>query len=231
MGPCFLLGGPVPPRPPGLTTTQELSSAAVAMMQSMEPVLASVWLFGLVHASAAGNSNPSAVTTAIIAGAAAVVGALVGGVVTAFGQLLVESSRAKHQQEERTREDEILTTAAVRMLVSNWTRAQALFGAATQRGVLWDDTVDTQFVLELGDEERRVLLRHLSDDQWTKVSRAETMIAKVRSTRLMLRSTPGRRPDPEEAAYTMQSLKLANGALEAALDVLQPLARAQLAQS
>ena len=181
-----------------------------------------------VLAIAAAGSNPSAVTTAIIA----VLSAVVGGAIAAVAALLVESRRAdrernlerrrndRHEQ-ERKREDEVLTRAAARALVWNLRRCQALLRSSADTHRLWTQAYDRFIASPLPDDERRILARHLTESQWDVVVMAETAIAYVEAMRLQADGDVFVKLETKE---DVETIRVAVCAIDEALAALSPLA-------
>ncbi len=136
----------------------------------------------------AASTNPSAVTTALIA----VGSAVIGGVLTAVAQVVVESRRAAHERalesekatrEDGTRSDEeaALTRGAARLLSDHFQRRCSLYQTTIDQGKYWGQSYELPPLMS--DFDRRILARRLSATQWRTIANAEMVIATLDATR------------------------------------------------
>lgn len=146
----------------------------------------------------ASSSNPSAVTTALIALGSAVVGALIAAVT----QLMAEARRARHEaaldaqradreRTERQAESERLARVVARLVAADLARVRAGLESEAKTNVA-PTLGDIWLKPRITDADRRSLARHLSDVTWNRIVRAETMIVTLDALRAAASRVPER---------------------------------------
>jgi hypothetical protein len=133
----------------------------------------------------------------------------------------LERRRSDRHEQERKREDEVLTRAAARALVWNLRRCQALLRSSADTHRLWTQAYDRFIASPLPDDERRILARHLTESQWDVVVMAETAIAYVEAMRLQ---ADGDVFVKLETKADVETIRVAVCAIDEALAALSPLA-------
>jgi hypothetical protein len=113
------------------------------------------------------NTNPDAITTALIA----LAGAVIGGLITVGGQWLLEQSRAKRRAKRDADRDDKLALAAARLMREDLRRAALKGKQAISLKEWWPRNVD--LLPRVTIEDRRILATKLSDETWRTVVVAE----------------------------------------------------------
>ena len=172
-------------------------------------------------------SDPSALGTAAIA----LVSAVVGGGIAGGTQLVVEGRRASHerdldaaqatrQQAEREAEDTADFRGAARSLRDDFFRTKAILATSLEaRTFISDEYFGTE---RLSAEDRRILSKLLTKQDWVTVSAAWTAIATVDGIR---RGSLGTRPflqldDSEQSNVILSGMRGAIVQIEKAIAAL-----------
>jgi hypothetical protein len=150
-------------------------------------------------------------TVAIIAATAAILGTLTGGVATYLGNRLLQERELNREEAQQT----AAARAVARLLRSEYeTDSDRLLEMSSAEEYSEEIYRKRVFVSRIGQDDRKLLARRLSEAEWTAVSNAEQMIERV-ETELEIHRGRGEIGQFEEK--TLQQARTACNAASAAL--------------
>jgi hypothetical protein len=179
----------------------------------------------LVHILATmSSSNPSAVTTALIA----LGGAVIGGLITVVGQVIVENGRAKHESELETeraavtaeaqqRADRIMMRSAARSLLDDYLAIKTRCALVLNEGRWW--TAGSMRPPRTTAEDHRMIAAHASSEVWTAVAQAR---GEMEYLEMMREASAGAAPI---AVRTRELIAEHKATIDHASEAVMPLAR------